>query len=260
MSLTSAKILKRALRGPTFQSAKNRDTFLASYPRSGNTWLRTVIFHASVGRAPKNLAEVDLGVPDEHAPPPRRKMLMAAQKLNEAIVKTHQPYRSTASYRKVIYIIRDPRDVIPSYFRYLRRKGAVSEDEFENFAVGCICGTVWPGSWFEHVTSWRFFQSQYPKRACIFIYENLVAYDEVEVMKFGKALPLQHSIDISEIFRRYDLEMMKRLEKRGNRLSERAPGFIGQGAARSDMRRCVDTLIKQHAPHWQELMADYGYV
>ena len=117
--------VSRLIRGPAFESDRRRDIFLASYPRSGNTWLRAILFHASIGREPRNLAEIDRAVPDQHFRIARKDLLAPAHHpTGRHIVKTHDPYRflrSQLDYCDVALIIRDPRDVISSYFRYVSR-------------------------------------------------------------------------------------------------------------------------------------------
>lgn len=256
------RILNRASRvfkGAPFRSDRKRDIFLASYPRSGNTWLRAILFNARIGRAPQDLAEVDFGIPDEHQPPPRRKLLTPTHPTDRFIVKTHQPYRLGSPYQDAVCIVRDPRDVIPSYFRYHSRKGKFEEHEFNEYAKACIAGAVWPGSWFEHIGSWSFLCSHDPDRVSIFTYESLVALETSEVQRLGKALFLPSDVDLVALFRSYDLARMRVLEDRGNRPNEPSTGFIGQGRASTSRREIVDTMIRQHAPHWSEFMTSFGY-
>lgn len=193
-------------------------------------------------------------------PPPMRKLLTPKRKIGGTIVKTHQPFRLGAPYNRFVCVVRDPRDVIPSYFRYLSRKNGLSDIDFEDFASACTSGSIWPGSWFEHVTSWRFFRSKHSESIDIFRFEDLVALDENEILRFGEALLLSSGVDLPSLFEQYDLETMRKLEIQGNRSSEKAPGFIGQGRATADRQRIVDTLIQKNAPHWRELMASVGYV
>ena len=221
--------------------------------------MRAIIFEARLGYAPKNLVELDFGVPDVHAPPRNRKVLKPDNKTVESVVKTHQPYRRGVPYRNVIYILRDPRDVISSYFRYKQRFNKMGEDEFEGFATACICMAIWPGSWFEHLSSWRFFEAEHGDKIKIFRYEDLVDRNRQEIMRLGDSLQLGSEIDLADIFKKYDLEAMRMLEKSGNRLSESQGGFIGRGGASPKKRDCVNTVINKHAPHWRELMTELSY-
>jgi hypothetical protein len=68
------------------------------------------------------------------------------------LIQTHEPYRK--EYRKAVYIVRDPRDVVISEFAYQRALGwvGVDFDEFLNlFLLGKVNGY---GSWCDHVRGW----------------------------------------------------------------------------------------------------------
>jgi hypothetical protein len=89
------------------------DIFVAGYPRSGNTWMQYllagVIFGTDSRLTPDSLIQ-DL-VPDVHYKRFYRRYR------TPTFFKTHdlpQP-----RYRKVIYLVRDGRDAMVSYFHYL---------------------------------------------------------------------------------------------------------------------------------------------
>jgi hypothetical protein len=72
------------------------------------------------------------------------------------VIKSHQAY--TSDYRRVVYLVRDPRDVAASYLRYLQRIGAQDKSvTLDVFADGFAKGHgTWLsfGSWADHVTGW----------------------------------------------------------------------------------------------------------
>lgn len=257
--MTALGVLRR-IRPPAFRADRSRDMFLASYPRSGNTWLRAILFEARVGRAPGTMAEIDLGIPDEHHRVSRMRVLDAAHEPRRRyIVKTHAPYRVATPYRDVAYIIRDPRDVIPSYFRYRSRKRGSTDADFEDFVRACLSGSIWPGSWYDHVRSWLYFGSRHGGHIGLFRFEDLVERNTAEIRRLGETLHLPDTVSLDDLFQRYDVERMRALEEAGNRKSERAPGFIGQGRAGAPQRDAVDAAIRRHAPHWIDLMAEFDY-
>jgi hypothetical protein len=234
--------------------------FLASYPRSGNTWLRAILFHARVGRAPESIAEIDRGVPDEH-----QKILKSSLYKeicgpeNSFIVKTHEPNRFRAPYAHVAYIVRDPRDAIPSYYRYRNRGEGPGDGTLEEFSSACVRGCIWPCSWFEHVNSWMAFAERRPDCISVLRYETLVALDTSEIRKLGEALLIPEESDLAHLFGHYDLERMRNLEEKGNRSNEPATGFIGQGGASASQWEIPDQAIRREAAHWLPLMEELGY-
>ena len=103
------------------------------------------------GTSGASMGDLDQYVPDLHRPPPANSMQPSAFH----VVKTHDPYRlaDRERFRKAIYIVRDPRDVVISYYRFLR----VWHDygaSFDDFLGQWLAGRIWPCSWRDHVDSW----------------------------------------------------------------------------------------------------------
>ena len=98
---------------------RNDDTFVVSYPRSGNTWLRMIITHIISGGHPQGLSEMDACIPDIYK--------IGGIKLQELtsprILKSHS--RANRFYPSIIYCVRDPRAVCISYYNYQIRIGAL---------------------------------------------------------------------------------------------------------------------------------------
>jgi hypothetical protein len=132
-----------------------RGIFLVTYPRSGTTWLSCIAAELLFQKSPKNLTEISSFVPDVHDLPEKSTVPAAKQYL----VKSHFPLNSIhgfppyGDYRKVIYLIRDPRDVMLSYHRYVRAESNYLGN-LKEFAMDWVAGRIWPCSWQEHVNSW----------------------------------------------------------------------------------------------------------
>ena len=203
----------------------NRNIFLASYPRSGNTWLRAVAFRLEVGRDPASLAELDFAVPDIHFKFDATKLFP----LERYIVKTHSMLQSDQKYRNVIYVIRDPRRALPSFYRYHCNAHGY-KGKFQVFARDCLAGRYWPGSWFDHVMAWTRDQPAAIGSLEVLRYEDLVALAPSAIA--GIARGLHRDVDeVHWVANRFSLEKMKQLEFLGNRkgLARRQSWFIGSG-------------------------------
>jgi len=127
------------------------DTFLVSYPKSGNTWLRFMLANL-ISRAPESFQDANNLVPDIHN---ERTPAILSQVASPRILKSHLPY--DPNYPRVVYLVRDPRSVCVSQFWFKKRKGEVDpeqpfEDFFELFLDGFDDGF---GDWGNHVTSWK---------------------------------------------------------------------------------------------------------
>jgi hypothetical protein len=127
------------------------DVFLASYPRSGNTWLRFQLAEILAGRGHgfENINRVapELGRQGRALP-----LLPGEGRL----IKTHESYRR--EYKKAVYLVRDVRDVALS--KYTRDHGlGVSNywgaTEFDKYLLLFLQGKVAGfGPWQDHVHAW----------------------------------------------------------------------------------------------------------
>ncbi len=134
--------------------------WLASYPRSGNTWLRFLLYNYFWGE-PAHSSQVALRIPDLHKVHQRQPALDLAQRENarQIFIKTHAPLvpeHPLLSYTGgFVYLIRHPRDVLLSLINY----HGISGDEAVSFARQFIQTGVDPlfpiyGPWAAHVASW----------------------------------------------------------------------------------------------------------
>ncbi|MGH2925444.1 MAG: sulfotransferase domain-containing protein [Solirubrobacterales bacterium] len=127
------------------------DAFLASYPKSGNTWLKFMLTELLGGREADldndSTVIADVG---SHRSTPR--VLPGHGRL----IKSHEPFFGPQRrvYRKAIYLIRDGRDVAVSYYYTLIRRG-LFEGEFSPFLRLFLDGGAdGYGPWHRHVESW----------------------------------------------------------------------------------------------------------
>lgn len=167
--------------------------WLASYPKSGNTWLRVFLANLlAPGDAPAGINELDgvghgaarhlfddfAGVDSSDLTPDELDALrpgvyeaMTAESAGPIFLKTHDAYCSTASGEPVlarrataaaVYIVRSPLDVAPSYAFHrgtsVDESIAVMADEDHTMAgLGRRGRRQVPqrlGSWSSHVASW----------------------------------------------------------------------------------------------------------
>ena len=100
------------------KSIHNDDTFIVSYPKSGNTWFRFILSNLLRQSAEENIDfhSACRYVPDIEVHHPELEALQRPR-----FIKSHCP-RLIEAYPRVIYLVRDPRDVYVSYFYYLRKK------------------------------------------------------------------------------------------------------------------------------------------
>ena len=130
------------------------DVFLASYPRSGSSWMRFLIMEMFAGDA--NFEDFDKAVPYLGHHRNARSLLPGGGRF----IKTHELF--SPAYRKAIHLVRDPRDVAVSYFRFMQRLQKIvlrpGDDQaasFDRFIDAMICGRIDAfGTWQSHLSSW----------------------------------------------------------------------------------------------------------
>lgn len=162
-------------------AAQRNVTWIASYPKSGNTWLRFLAANLVFG--PQESASA-LGrlVPDVHEmagplAPPKQPMLIKTH----FICSPRLPLFDATS--AAIYIVRHPADVMVSNFHYARRSGTLADDTgvaWQRYVDDFIANRGDPrwsqlgmGSWEQNVASW--FRDDLPFRVARVRYEDLLA-------------------------------------------------------------------------------------
>lgn len=123
--------------------------YLASFPKSGNTWVRFLLANI--------IAEQEIGlrgfgrfVPDSHLKGDLAYMADADSPFNQAprqFVKTH--YRYQPEFQNAIYVVRDGRDALTSYYHWINARRA-TPISLRDIITG---NTVW-GLWSDHVMGW----------------------------------------------------------------------------------------------------------
>ena len=144
---------------------KADDTFVVSYPKSGNTWLRFVLAYMIDGSKNKlSFQEVDKIVPDVYVSKDWIDKMESPR-----FIKTHDVLLS--HFPKTIYIVRDYRDVLISFYYY---KIALKEFEgdFSKFVRSNEITEPF-GSWKEHVSKALFSSKENSNRILFLHYENM---------------------------------------------------------------------------------------
>lgn len=218
----------------------DKDVFVASYPRSGNSWLRFLLLEMTGRRSGFDTAydEVPYVGMQSNAPD----LVPCGGRL----IKTHEPYLPV--YKRAIHLVRDPRDVVISYFRYLQRAQQIliepGDDEqasFDHFVDAFLAGRADAhGTWQTHLDSWL---AAAASRQCDVLrvrYEDLRAHPVEGVLEIGQWMGLGLTTErASEVVERCSLDRMREAEREAMRSTPhvvpRQPAagridLLGQGA------------------------------
>ena len=225
------------------------DILLASYPKSGNTWARLLI--ANLVHPDREVSFVNLHQlvldPDvsvkrdfDRAPRPR-------------IVKTDSSF--DPRYRRVIYLVRDPRDVVIAQYHNLRTLGRI-EDELpiEGFVERFLTGELnrHLGSWGESVGSWLAARSRHPG-FLLLRYEDLVSSTGRELKRVADFAGLQATPErIAQAVEHSSAPMREGEKKQGQSAMPSAKSVNW----RSDLG---EPQIARIETAWGDIMACLGY-
>jgi hypothetical protein len=127
------------------------DLYLVEFPKSGVTWLSFLIANTSLllgGDRGRNVTFFNLNDFVADIEVNRHLNPAPSSPLGFRVIKSHAPYNRF--YSKVIYLVRDPRDVMASYWHFLTSLG---------FYTGSLAAMLDDrrygiASWCQHVSSW----------------------------------------------------------------------------------------------------------
>jgi hypothetical protein len=149
------------------------DIFIVGYPKSGNTWFQNLVsalaYGMNAGWSPAAL--VHHLVPDVHHAKVYRRYS------TPSFFKSHHLPRP--EYRRVVYLLRDGRDAMVSYFHY-REATERTKLDFLEFVQGGA--KLFPCRWHEHVESWM--NNPYSAERIVIKYEDLLANPVEQLQRF----------------------------------------------------------------------------
>ncbi|XP_060929710.1 sulfotransferase 2B1-like [Limanda limanda] len=156
---------------------KDDDVMAVTYPKSGTVWMQEILRLVLNGGDLKPIQTI----PNFDRVPwlegERLSFVVDQLKSPRALV-THLPYHlMPASFHtskaKVIYVVRDPKDVLVSSY-YFHQMAALLEDPgtFDEFLEKFLDGRVAYGKWTDHVKSWR--HTELTDRIMYISYEEMV--------------------------------------------------------------------------------------
>jgi len=237
------------------------DIFLVSFPKSGNTWTRFLLANLRFPDQPATWANINRLIPDPTGTTQRDFDRMPRPR----IIKSHECF--DPRYPRVIYIVRDPRDVVVSQYHYHRKIRKIEDDSpMEKFVTRFLAGETCPhGSWGQNVSTWLTTSEGTP-RFLLLRYEDLVADTARELAKVVAFLDLSAGPErIAQAVERSSADRMRQLEKRQPDKNELMKGsrkdlsFVraaGSGGWRSDLPA---PMVAQIEAAWGSLMQHLGY-
>jgi hypothetical protein len=272
-----------------------RITWLASYPKSGNTWLRAIVDRIVRPECPFDVnalgetapafsrlterfiadhgVEVPLSAPGEvrrYWAATQREICSRSEK--DVFLKTHNVaakfdcghFPEPSMTKSAIYMVRDPRDVAISFAWHYRHPvglavAALCTSSTFNFKPQQIGRTELLLSWGEHVAAWTALK-RFP--LLVLRYEDLLANPGAEIHRIAGFLGRQVSeTEVHDIAAATAFEQLRRQEAaRGFTEAVRSGGFFRVGKAQQWRDVNDQSVFQPLLDKFSRLMRRYGYL
>ena len=221
-----------------FRPVMTEIVWIASYPRSGNTWLRFLLANLLLPKVERS-TQVATTLPDIHRFVTGRHLLGP----DRSFIKTHWAWHPSLPLREntaaVVYLVRHPIDVVQSALNYgalmsgdaLRNATPAHIDRFSRDFVGDFVkyggDAGWYrqgfGTWTENVAGWT--EAALPFRRHVVTYEALRTDPQTELATIARFLDLPASAEkVSSAVANCTMERLAALEEEELRMQ--APGIF----------------------------------
>ncbi len=244
-------------------AVRTDDTFIVSYPRSGNTWTRFLIANLLRPQEAVTFANIEQLVPDAEA----QSSLYLRRIPSPRTIKSHSYF--DPRYPRVVYIVRDPRDVALSYYDFSRKYRHI-EDSYPleryigDFVAGRLLSADW-GTWGENVGSWVFARGARPG-FLLLRYEDMKARPEQELTRIAEFMGIPVSLRLLQTtLERSSADRMREMEKTqgkdwvSTKDKRNDIPFIRTAAAGGWKNKLHPESVAEIESAWGNIMARLGY-
>ena len=228
------------------------DVFIVGYPKSGNTWFQNLVTGVVYGVNPEFAPDtlVQEIVPDVHYKQYYKRLTTPM-----FFMSHHLP---RPNYKRVVYLLRDGRDVMVSYYHHNR---ALKGDDFDFYDMVRNGEELFPCKWHKHVEAW--IANPYDTEMIIIRYEELKK-DPVGVLRrFCEFIgedrdeALLHTVALKSSFRK----MHEKEDRYGwdNHSWPKDKHFVRRGEVGSYKDEMPEEVLEAFLQESRETLRNLGY-
>jgi hypothetical protein len=238
------------------------DLFLVSYPKSGNTWTRFLVANLVYPERNPDFANINILLPDVEGMFKRDLDRLSRPR----ILKSHQYF--DPRFPKVIYIVRDPRDVVLSEYHFDIKRRAIDEDfPVAKFVSRFVRGELnHPyGTWNENVATWFYARRDDP-RFLLVKYESLQSQGMEEMTRIAEFMGMPGDRErLAFALKQSSADRMRELEKQQGHLwsstreTRQDKPFVRAAKAGGWKAELPESSVAEIEATWGTTMRDVGY-
>ncbi len=227
------------------------DVFIVGYPKSGHTWFQNLV------------AGVVYGIDTQYAPDVLVQDLIPDVHQKQYYRRYHAPmffkshYLPRPDYRRVVYLLRDGRDVMVSFYHHNR---AIKGDQID-FLSMVQTGDESFGKWHQHVRDWL--RNPFQANMLVIRYEDLVHKTAEELERFCQFVGCQREgTVITRAVEAASFSKMRLKESRygwANKQWPKDKSFVRRGEIGSYRDEMPKPVLDAFLVDARETLSEYGY-
>jgi sulfotransferase family protein len=241
------------------------DLFIVSYPKSGNTWTRFLLGNLIYQDEPVTFRNVESRIPSIYIFSDRQLLRLPR------IFKSHDCF--DPRYKKIIYIVRDPRDVTVSAYHYSIKVKLLPDscpmEEFVplfmsgTFGSGLLADPRW-GSWHDNVASWL--AMQHNRKFLLLRYEDMLEDAGRELRKVADFLGIAatperiaRAVELSSADKMRAMEKSQSKDWHLTKETRQDKPFVRKARAGTWHSEMPPAAVAKIESSWGSLMQTLGY-